>query len=151
MEEKLALEMRNIRKTFPGVVALDEVNLELRKGEVHILLGENGAGKSTLMKILSGAYQKDGGQILLNGQEVEIRNPKQARELGIGIIYIVAAPWLGYLVSIAALILATTYYQGGTINRYVAVVAISGAVFFWLLFVVLMRIPQPPGWWPSLL
>ena len=52
---------------------------------------------------------------------------------------------------IAALILATTYYQGGTINRYVAVVAISGAVFFWLLFVVLMRIPQPPGWWPSLL
>jgi putative tricarboxylic transport membrane protein len=71
--------------------------------------------------------------------------------LGIGVIYIVAAPWLGYLVSIAALILATTYYQGGTINRYVAVVAISGAVFFWLLFVVLMRIPQPPGWWPSLL
>jgi ribose transport system ATP-binding protein len=87
MDERLALEMRNIRKTFPGVVALDEVNLELRKGEVHILLGENGAGKSTLMKILSGAYQKDGGQILLNGQEVEIRNPKQARELGIGIIY----------------------------------------------------------------
>ncbi len=87
MENKLALQMRNIRKTFPGVVALDDVSLELRRGEVHILLGENGAGKSTLMKILSGAYQKDGGQILLNGQEVEIKNPKHARELGIGIIY----------------------------------------------------------------
>jgi putative tricarboxylic transport membrane protein len=71
--------------------------------------------------------------------------------LGIGVIYIAAAPWLGYLLSIAALILATTYYQGGALNRYVALVAISGAVFFWLLFVVLMRIPQPPGWWPSLL
>jgi putative tricarboxylic transport membrane protein len=71
--------------------------------------------------------------------------------LGIGVIYIVAAPWLGYLLSIALLILATTYYQGGALNRYVALVAVSGAVFFWLLFVVLMRIPQPPGWWPSLL
>jgi putative tricarboxylic transport membrane protein len=71
--------------------------------------------------------------------------------LSIGVIYIVAAPWLGYLPSIAALILATTYYQGGALNRHVAIVAISGALFFWLLFVVLMRIPQPPGWWPSLL
>ncbi len=87
MENSFALQMRDIRKTFPGVVALDDVSLELRRGEVHILLGENGAGKSTLMKILSGAYQKDGGQILLNGQEVEIKNPKHARELGIGIIY----------------------------------------------------------------
>ena len=87
MENKLALQMLKIRKTFPGVVALDEVSLELRRGEVHILLGENGAGKSTLMKILSGAYQKDGGQIWLDGQEVEIRNPKHARTLGIGIIY----------------------------------------------------------------
>src|SRR5262245_234656 len=78
MENKPALQMRNIRKTFPGVVALDEVDFELRRGEVHILLGENGAGKSTLMKILSGAYQKDGGQILLDGQEVEIKHPKHA-------------------------------------------------------------------------
>ena len=81
------LEMQHIRKTFPGVVALDDVNLTLRKGEVHILLGENGAGKSTLVKILSGAYQKTEGKIILNGQEVEIRGPRHAQELGIGIIY----------------------------------------------------------------
>ncbi len=79
--------MRDVRKTFPGVLALDDVCLELRKGEVHILLGENGAGKSTLMKILSGAYQKNDGQIFLDGAEIEIRNPRHARDLGIGIIY----------------------------------------------------------------
>jgi putative tricarboxylic transport membrane protein len=71
--------------------------------------------------------------------------------LGIGIAYILVVPWLGYLLSIAGLLLATTYYQGGTINRRVAMVAVSGAVFFWFLFVLLMGIPQPPGWWPSLL
>lgn len=81
------LEMRGIRKTFPGVIALDDVNFNLLPGEVHILLGENGAGKSTLMKILSGAYQKDSGQILINSREIEIRSPKHARELGISIIY----------------------------------------------------------------
>ena len=71
--------------------------------------------------------------------------------LAIGVVYIVVAPWLGYLLSIAALILATTYYQGGAINRQVVVVALSGGILFWLLFVVLMRVPQPPGWWPPLL
>ncbi len=71
--------------------------------------------------------------------------------LAIGIVYILAAPWLGYLLSIAALILATTYYQGGAVNRQVVVVALSGGILFWLLFVVLMRVPQPPGWWPPLL
>ena len=81
------LEMHHIRKTFPGVVALDDVDFELRRGEVHILLGENGAGKSTLMKILSGAYQKSAGQILLDGAEVEIKNPKHAQTLGISTIY----------------------------------------------------------------
>ncbi|HVQ40332.1 MAG TPA: sugar ABC transporter ATP-binding protein [Pyrinomonadaceae bacterium] len=81
------LEMRHIRKTFPGVVALDDVDFELRPGEVHILLGENGAGKSTLMKILSGAYQKSAGQIALDGAEVEIKNPKHAQTLGISTIY----------------------------------------------------------------
>ena len=81
------LEMTHIRKAFPGVVALDDVHFELRKGEVHILLGENGAGKSTLVKILSGAYQKDGGKILLDGQAIEIKNPKHAQDLGISIIY----------------------------------------------------------------
>ncbi len=84
---EVILKMNHIHKTFPGVVALDDVHFDLRKGEVHVLLGENGAGKSTLMKVLSGAYQKTTGQILLNNQEIDIKNPKHAQELGISIIY----------------------------------------------------------------
>jgi ribose transport system ATP-binding protein len=79
--------MHQIRKTFPGVLALDGVDFALRRGEVHILLGENGAGKSTLMKILSGAYQKTAGRVTLDGAEVEIRNPAHAQGLGISTIY----------------------------------------------------------------
>ena len=82
-----ALQMRGIRKTFPGVVALDAVDLTVEAGDVHMLLGENGAGKSTLMKILGGAYRKDAGEILLNGVPVEISGPRDARNLGIRIIY----------------------------------------------------------------
>jgi ribose transport system ATP-binding protein len=81
------LEMRGIRKEFPGVVALDGVDLTLEAGAVHMLLGENGAGKSTLMKILSGAYRKDAGDIRVNGQVVEIRTPRDALALGIRVIY----------------------------------------------------------------
>ena len=81
------LEMRNIVKRFPGVLALDHVSLSVRKGEVHALLGENGAGKSTLMKVLSGAYSKDEGEILIDGQEVDIRSSADAQKLGISIIY----------------------------------------------------------------
>jgi ribose transport system ATP-binding protein len=79
--------MRGIRKTFPGVVALAGVDLTLHCGEVHMLLGENGAGKSTLMKILSGAYRKDGGEIRIRDQAVEITSPRHALELGIRVIY----------------------------------------------------------------
>jgi ribose transport system ATP-binding protein len=81
------LEMRGIRKTFPGVVALDGVDLTLEAGDIHMLLGENGAGKSTLMKILGGAYRKDAGEISLNGRPVEIDSPRAARDLGIRVIY----------------------------------------------------------------
>ena len=81
------LALRGIRKTFPGVVALDGVDLELFAGEVHVLLGENGAGKSTLMKIISGAVARDAGQILIDGTAVGIANPRHAQSLGIGIIY----------------------------------------------------------------
>lgn len=81
------VEMRDITMSFPGVLALDNVHFELRKGEVHVLLGENGAGKSTLMKILSGVYHKDSGTILYKGEQVEIENVHQAQEMGISIIY----------------------------------------------------------------
>jgi ribose transport system ATP-binding protein len=79
--------MRGIVKKFPGTLALDKVDFDLRAGEVHVLLGENGAGKSTLMKILSGAYVKDGGEIWIDGKEVELGYPAAGQENGIGIIY----------------------------------------------------------------
>ncbi len=79
--------MRGIRKSFPGVMALDGVDLDLRAGEVHILMGENGAGKSTLMKILSGALRADEGEILVSGKAARVESPKAARDLGISIIY----------------------------------------------------------------
>jgi len=85
--ENYLLKLQGISKTFPGVRALNNVHMEIRKGEVHALLGENGAGKSTLMKILSGAYQRDSGNIYWEGKKIEIGNPKAAQELGISIIY----------------------------------------------------------------
>ena len=81
------VEMRNIRKEFPGIIANDDITLELRKGEVHALLGENGAGKSTLMSILFGLYQPDAGQIMIRGKETRIDNPNIANELGIGMVH----------------------------------------------------------------
>jgi ribose transport system ATP-binding protein len=79
--------MRGIRKSFPGVVALDGVELSLRAGEVHVLLGENGAGKSTLIKILSGAYRKDAGEIRMHGALADIQGPRDALARGIRVIY----------------------------------------------------------------
>ena len=82
------LEMRKISKTFPGVKALDNVNLQISRGDVHALCGENGAGKSTLMKILTGVFLADpGGTIWIEGRAVEIHNFVHARALGISIIY----------------------------------------------------------------
>jgi len=81
------LSLRGISKRFPGVQALDRVDFDLARGEVHALVGENGAGKSTLMKILAGAIQKDEGEIFLEGQRVEIPDPITARRLGISLIY----------------------------------------------------------------
>ena len=86
-QDQAYVEMRNICKRFPGVRALDDVSIELNRGEVHALVGENGAGKSTLMKILSGVYQPDAGEILLDGQKTEVRDPRQARDLGIAIVH----------------------------------------------------------------
>ena len=77
------LEMHGITKTFPGVKALNRVDLQLARGEVHVLAGENGAGKSTLMKIMTGVYKADpGGVIKVDGQEVTIKDPVHARSLG---------------------------------------------------------------------
>ena len=81
------LFMKGISKTFPGVKALQNVELSLAAGEIHALLGENGAGKSTLMKILSGVYQRDGGEIRIDGETVEIANPRQAEAHGVTIIH----------------------------------------------------------------
>lgn len=87
MSNSYLLEMKNITKEFPGVLALDRANFNLRKGEVHALMGENGAGKSTLIKILSGAYQMEQGEIIINNEKVNIQNPGEAQKLGISVIY----------------------------------------------------------------
>ncbi|MEU3241716.1 MULTISPECIES: sugar ABC transporter ATP-binding protein [unclassified Streptomyces] len=81
------LRIEGIRKTFPGVVALDSVDFDLRRGEVHVLLGENGAGKSTLIKMLSGAYQPDSGRVLVDREEVRIHGAQDSERLGIATIY----------------------------------------------------------------
>ncbi len=87
MAEDFVIEMLHITKEFPGIKANDDITLQLRKGEVHALLGENGAGKSTLMSVLFGLYQPEAGQIRKNGKEVVIRNPNDANALGIGMVH----------------------------------------------------------------
>ncbi len=86
-QETPILQLKGISKHFGGVVAVSDVNMELRKGEVLGIVGDNGAGKSTLIKIISGVYQKDSGEIYLKGRKVEIDNPKDAMTLGIETVY----------------------------------------------------------------
>jgi len=86
-ENNVFIELRNIRKIFPGVVALEDVDFDVRYGEVHALVGENGAGKSTLIKILGGAYQPDGGEILIEGKPVTIAATSMAQHFKIAVIY----------------------------------------------------------------
>ncbi len=87
LDSEYLVSMEDITKEFPGVKALDKVNFNLKKGEVHVLLGENGAGKSTLMKILCGAYPKDSGKIYIDNDEVNFTNVKDAKDAGVSIIY----------------------------------------------------------------
>ena len=85
--QEYAIEMRDITKVFPGIIANDNVTFCIKRGEIHALLGENGAGKSTLMSVLFGLYQPESGEILLDGRRVEIKNPRTANALGIGMVH----------------------------------------------------------------
>ncbi len=89
MQDNVLLSMKNIDKSFPGVRALKDVQFTLRKGEIHALLGENGAGKSTLIKVLTGVYHKDGGQIYIAGESkaISLKSPQEAQKIGIGTVY----------------------------------------------------------------
>ena len=85
--EDHVLELKEITKTFPGVKALDRMQFQLRRGSIHALIGENGAGKSTLMKVISGIYTPDSGQILLDGAQIHVTSPLDAERKGISIVH----------------------------------------------------------------
>ena len=85
--EQYAVEMLHITKRFPGIIANDDITLQLKKGEIHALLGENGAGKSTLMSVLFGLYEPEEGEIRINGKPARIKNPNDANDLGIGMVH----------------------------------------------------------------
>src|SRR5579863_2791899 len=87
MAAEALLQMRGVSKGFPGVQALLDVDFDVRRGEVHALVGHNGAGKSTLIKILTGAYAKDGGQVVLHAREVSFASPAASQAAGIATIY----------------------------------------------------------------
>ena len=86
-DSKVVLEMKGITKIFPGVKALSNVDFTLMSGEIHTLMGENGAGKSTLIKVLTGVYEIDGGQIFLRGKEIKISSTQEAQRHGISTVY----------------------------------------------------------------
>ncbi len=81
------LELKGISKTFPGVKALDDVHFQLKKGQIHALMGENGAGKSTFIKVITGVHAPDAGEIHLNGKLIDFKNPREAIKHGIAAIY----------------------------------------------------------------
>lgn len=87
MGNAIKLKVENINKSFPGVKALDNISFQVKKGTVHVICGENGAGKSTLMKIINGIYKEDSGKILIDGEEVRVNNPIEARTLGVSMIF----------------------------------------------------------------
>jgi simple sugar transport system ATP-binding protein len=87
VDSEYVIEMRNITKEFPGIIANDNITLQLKRGEIHALLGENGAGKSTLMSVLFGLYKPEKGEIYKNGKKVEINDPNDANDLGIGMVH----------------------------------------------------------------
>ena len=97
---KPIVEMKGITKRFPGVLALDNVDLQVAPGEVHVLLGENGAGKSTLIKILSGAFSLDEGEIFVEGQPVEINSPQDSM-MRACVLFIRNSIWSGVWISLA--------------------------------------------------
>ena len=86
-QDDFVIEMRHITKEFPGIIANDDITLQLKRGEIHALLGENGAGKSTLMSVLFGLYQPEKGEILKDGKVVKINSPNDATALGIGMVH----------------------------------------------------------------
>ena len=112
---EVILTMKGIDKSFPGVRALDHVDLEVRKGEVHALMGENGAGKSTLMKVLTGIYSKDSGTITYEGREVEFHNPKEAQEAGIVIVH-QELNMMNHLTVAQNIFIGREYMKGGLID-----------------------------------
>ena len=87
MEDNIILSAENIHKSFLGNEVLKGVSLQLRKGEIHALIGENGAGKSTLVNIISGVHHRDSGVIYLNGTKVDFKNPDEAQRAGIGLVH----------------------------------------------------------------
>jgi simple sugar transport system ATP-binding protein len=120
-DETPLLELTGITKRFPGVVANDNVNFDLRRGEVHALLGENGAGKSTLMNILYGLYHPDEGEIHLKGKPLRINSPREAIDAGIGMVHqhFMLIPVMTVAENI---VLATEPTRGGVLLDYDAAV-----------------------------
>jgi simple sugar transport system ATP-binding protein len=118
-KQEYALEMKNITKRFPGVVANDSIDLKVEPGELHALLGENGAGKSTLMKVLSGIHSQDEGKIFIHGEEVNIDAPNTAEELGIAMVYqhFMLVDKLTVLENIALSVDKPTSFENDTLNK----------------------------------